>query len=191
MAEPQEPPIWEVIREGSAGGGPGDRRLIGRAQLADAKAFAALRRPLFPIYGLPPTRPGRRYIRGWRQTEDLVTAVELAVLEERTDTLVVVSSSPRRPWDNLSTDEEALRQLVTEVASTPEDLLNHDLDRRSLVLRIGENLVTFSCAVHGRISVLWSLHGPGILVQGRNVPPEAIELVALADAGPYLEGLVP
>jgi hypothetical protein len=125
MAEPQEPPIWEVTRGGSAAGGPGERRLIEPARLADATAFAAL------------------------------------------------------------------RQRVMEVASAPEDLLTHDLDRRSLVLRIGENLVTFSCAVHGRISVLWSRHGPGILVQARNVPPETIELVALTDAGPYLDGLVP
>jgi hypothetical protein len=113
------------------------------------------------------------------------------VFDERTDALVVMSTSPRRPWGNLSTDEKALRQRVMEVASAPEDLLTHDLDQRTLVLRIGENLVTFSCAVHGHFSVLWSRHGPGILVQARNVPPEAIKLVALTDLGPYLDGLVP
>jgi hypothetical protein len=78
-----------------------------------------------------------------------------------------------------------------EIASQPEDLVAHALERRSLVLPIGQNLVTFWCAARGRISVLWSSHGPGILVQARNAVPDDIELVPLADADSYVEGSFP
>ena len=149
---------------------------------------AALRRPPFPIFSLPDGTPGRRYVRGWHATGGLVTAVELAVFDEPADRIVIVSSSPRRPWGDLESADDALAHLALEVASQPEDLAAHAPERRSLALPIGPNLVTFGCTVHGRISVLWSTHGPGILVQARNVAPDDIELVPLADAGAYIEG---
>lgn len=152
---------------------------------------AALRRPPFPVFSLPGHVQGRRYVRGWRTTGGLVIAIELAVFDEPADRLVVVCSSPRRPWGDPATDEDALARLMMEVASQPDDLADHALERRSLVLLIGQNLVTFGCASHGRISVLWSSHGPGILVQARNVAPGDIELVPLADADTYVEGSFP
>lgn len=116
----------------------------------------------------------------------VVTGVELAVLDERNDRLVVVSSSPRRPWGDLSSDDNAVMHRVLEVASEPSDLVPQPLQRRSLVLPIGPHLVTFSCAEHGRICVLWSRHGPGVLVQARAILPEAIELIQLADGTGYV-----
>ena len=183
--------MWEVASPQGPAGRHGERRLTDAAPPDTDGVVAALRRPLFPIFSLPEAAPGRRYVRGWRQTGTLVTAVELAVFDELADRLVVVFSSPRRPWGELEADKEALLQRAMEVASQPEDLMPHALERRSLVLPVGQNLVTFSCAARGRISVLWSRHGPRILVQARNVAPDAIELVPLTDAGPYVEGSFP
>jgi hypothetical protein len=192
VAGPGESPVWEVASGRPLADGH-DARLTD-AMPPDAEAVvAALRRPPFPIFSLPDDAPGRRYVRGWQTTGGLVTAVELAVSDEPADRLVVVSSSPRRPWGELEkgTGDDAVVRLAMAIASQPGDLTAHALERRSLALPIGENLVTFGCATHGRISVLWSSHGPGILVQARTVAPEDVELVPLADAGPYVEGSFP
>jgi hypothetical protein len=189
--EPQEPVFWEATSGGPAAQEPSIVELgVPPARQPDAdRVLGALRRPLFPIFGLPADRPGRRYIRGWQEAGPVVTCIELGLFDESNDTLVVVSTSPRRPWDSMSTDDEALFRRIMEMASAPQDLEPHGYIRSSLVLEMSGHLVTFACVCHGRITVLWSRHGPGILVQARNLPPQDIELVMLPDAGPYVEGL--
>lgn len=194
--DPQEPVLWEVTSGTSAaqgGQGPGIVELgkpTPRRPEAD-RILAALRRPLFPIFGLAGDRPGRRYVRGWQESGPIVTGVELGLFDEDSDTLVIVSSSPRRPWEEISTDDAALLRRVMEVASAPQDLEAHGFVRSSVVLSINGHLVTFACVCHGRTTLMWSRHGPGVLVQARNLAPEEIELEVLADAGSYVEGLAP
>jgi hypothetical protein len=163
--EPQEPVFWEATS-----GGP------------------AAPEPSIVELGVPPARQPDAD-RGWQEAGPVVTCIELGLFDESNDTLVVVSTSPRRPWDSMSTDDEALFRRIMEMASAPQDLEPHGYIRSSLVLEMSGHLVTFACVCHGRITVLWSRHGPGILVQARNLPPQDIELVMLPDAGPYVEGL--
>src|SRR5918996_3942596 len=105
--ESDDAPGWEIHERGprpggATEGGPGAEGAL-RGPPGEPIA-AALRHPLFPVFGPPPHRPGRRFVRGWQETGPLVTCVELGLHDEPADTLVLVSSSARRLWDDLATD---------------------------------------------------------------------------------------
>jgi hypothetical protein len=155
-----------------------------------------LRRPTFPLYGLPSSWTGDRYLAGWDLLPGALTGIGLGHRNESVGSSLIVHIAVKRDGRDLAHLSDRLAEsLHREVVGEPRARIpegGRDRKRTKISLNLDGESVRFECVSEDGLWVMYGEHGGmEFLLRGRNLPPDQIELVRLPHAGQYLESFVP